>query len=50
MNLTLGKAAFVEEGDVYPACFPDTNGQVFLRGHVSLFPVPAAVAPRTKEA
>ena len=27
--------------DVFPACFPDINGQVFLRGHVKLTPVPA---------
>lgn len=39
--MTLGFSASVREGDVVPACFPDLNGQVFLRGHVSLFPVPA---------
>jgi len=27
--------------DIHPACFPDLNGQVFLRGHVTLAPVPA---------
>lgn len=27
--------------DIWPACFPDSNGQVYLRGHVSLSPVPA---------
>jgi hypothetical protein len=26
---------------VWPACFADLNGQVFLRGHVTLSPVPA---------
>jgi len=41
MNMTLAKAASVREGDVFPACFPDLNGQVFLRGHVTLDPVPA---------
>jgi len=29
------------EDDVYPACMPDLNGLVHLRGHVSLSPVPA---------
>ena len=41
MNMTLANAASVREGDVFPACFPDLNGQVFLRGHVTLDPVPA---------
>jgi hypothetical protein len=27
--------------DIWPACFPDLNGQVFLRGHVTMSPVPA---------
>ncbi len=27
--------------DVYPACMPDLNGLVHLRGHLSLSPVPA---------
>jgi len=26
---------------IWPACFPDINGQVYLRGHVTLDPVPA---------
>ena len=26
---------------IWPACFPDSNGQVYLRGHVTLDPVPA---------
>jgi len=26
---------------IWPACFPDINGQVYLRGHVTLSPVPA---------
>jgi hypothetical protein len=26
---------------VYPSCFPDINGQVFLRGHLTVTPVPA---------
>jgi len=39
--MTLSFSATVADGDVFPACFPDLNGQVYLRGHVSLFPVPA---------
>jgi hypothetical protein len=47
LNLTLGNNVYVVSGndtvtdEVYPACFPDLNGQVFLRGHVTLYPVPA---------
>jgi hypothetical protein len=43
LNLTLGRSAFVTRGpdEVWPACFPDINGQVFLRGHINLSPVPA---------
>jgi hypothetical protein len=43
LNLTLGRSAFVTPGpdEVWPACFPDINGQVFLRGHINLSPVPA---------
>jgi hypothetical protein len=26
---------------VWPSCFPDINGQVFLRGHITVSPVPA---------
>lgn len=26
---------------VFPACFPDSSGQVYLRGHMTLYPVPA---------
>jgi hypothetical protein len=43
LNLTL--ANFVDPqlppGSVYPSCFPDVNGQVFLRGHLTVTPVPA---------
>jgi len=38
---TLGASVSALEGDEFPACFPDTTGQVFLRGHVTLSPVPA---------
>jgi hypothetical protein len=43
LNLTLGVSVTVPglSTDVWPACFPDINGQVFLRGHVTLSPVPA---------
>jgi len=41
LNLTLGNSASVTDEDVFPACFPDLNGQVFLRGQVQLYPVPA---------
>lgn len=52
-NLTLGKG--VSALDFFPACFPDGNGQVYLRGHISLSPVPAVggsllgLLPRDKE-
>jgi hypothetical protein len=41
--MTLGMSVTVPglPTDVWPACFPDINGQVFLRGHVTLSPVPA---------
>ena len=38
----LGVLASVEPGSTFPACFADTNGQVFLRGQVKLNPVPLA--------
>ena len=38
----LGTLASVEPGSTFPACFTDTNGQVFLRGQVRLNPVPLA--------
>ncbi len=43
MNLTLGKSVTARSGlsDEFPACFPDINGQVYLRGHLTLSPVPA---------
>jgi len=43
LNLTLGN--FVDPqlppGSVWPSCFPDINGQVYLRGHITITPVPA---------
>merc|ERR1711991_160335 len=36
-----GRAVFVSPGDVDPACFVDALGNVELRGHLTLFPVPA---------
>ncbi len=42
-NLTLAKSVSMpgRYDDIFPACFPDINGQVYLRGHVTLSPVPA---------
>jgi len=31
----------IVEDNVWPSCFPDLNGQVYLRGHITLSPVPA---------
>lgn len=43
VNLTLGRSVYipVDDDDAAPACFNDTTGAVFLRGHMSIFPVPA---------
>jgi hypothetical protein len=43
LNLTLAKSVSVLAASdaVWPACFPDINGQIYLRGHVTLAPVPA---------
>jgi hypothetical protein len=41
--LTLAKSVAVPDTPdaIWPACFPDVNGQVYLRGHVTLAPVPS---------
>ena len=39
--MTLGNSASMAGGATAPACFPDRNGQVFLRGQITLYPVPA---------
>jgi hypothetical protein len=41
LNLTLARSTLVLPDDTWPACFPDLNGQVYLRGHITLSPVPA---------
>jgi len=43
LNLTLAKSVTVpnKPDAIFPACFPDINGQLYLRGHVTLSPVPA---------
>jgi hypothetical protein len=44
LNLTAGYSVFfpsIGQDPYFPACFPDSNGQVYLRGHLSLSPVPA---------
>lgn len=43
LNLTLANSVTARSGadEEFPACFPDINGQVYLRGHLSLSPVPA---------
>ncbi len=43
LNLTLAKSVTHVEGITYvwPACFPDVDGTIYLRGHVTLSPVPA---------
>jgi hypothetical protein len=55
--LTLAKSVTARSGvdEEFPACFPDINGQVYLRGHLSLSPVPAtggsllAIFPQDKK-
>ena len=40
-SMMLGISSFSLPEDVAPSCFPDSNGQVYLRGSVSLTIVPA---------
>ena len=39
LNLTLGFSSV--STDVHPACYADVFGQIYLRGHITMSPVPA---------